>query len=236
MKVGIDGVLLGAWAHHASISPKTVLDIGTGTGLLALMLAQRFPLAKIDAVEIDKEAADQASDNVQASPFAGQIQVFPNAIQAFQKSKEGDYDLIVSNPPYFSNSLLAPDEGRRLARHALALSHKELLNCAGLLLAPQGQFCLILPWDIGRTFLKEAMRRGWSVYTSCSVQPRPGRLPNRVLLQLGRTPAWDKPKEDQLCIYAAEKGKEWSEAFKHLTQDFYLSADDQGEQKWPSER
>lgn len=232
MKVGIDGVLLGAWAHHATLTPTTILDIGTGTGLLALMLAQRFPLAWIDAVEMDEAAAKQALDNVQASPFADRVQVFDQSIQAFQANQKGRYDLIVSNPPYFSNSLTAPEQSRSLARHTVALSHGELLGHAAALLTPHGQFCLLLPWELSLSFVEKAEQEGWSVQQRCAVHPRPNRPPNRCLLQLTRSTHGAETQDQQLCIYAAEKGKAWSEAFKQLTRNFYLSLADRGGGKW----
>ena len=112
MKVGTDGVLLGAWAtggHH-------ILDIGTGTGVVALMMAQRFPSADIDAIEVDHDAAEQATDNVRQSPFASRVTVTHTALQNFHPS--APYDSIVCNPPYFLNSLKAPETSRSLARHA----------------------------------------------------------------------------------------------------------------------
>ncbi len=116
MKVGTDGVLLGAWARGG----KRVLDIGTGTGLVALMMAQRFTDAVVDAVEIDHDTAGQAMENVSSSPFANRVKVFAKALQGFEP--DAPYDSIVTNPPFFSNSLLAPDSSRTMARHTVALS------------------------------------------------------------------------------------------------------------------
>ena len=129
MKVGTDGVLLGAWARGG----KRVLDIGTGTGLVALMMAQRFTDAVVDAVEIDHDTAGQAMENVSSSPFANRVKVFAKALQDFEP--DTPYDCIVTNPPFFSNSLLAPDSSRTMARHTVALSFADILAFAARHLA-----------------------------------------------------------------------------------------------------
>ncbi|MFM2293328.1 MAG: hypothetical protein RIS29_3141, partial [Bacteroidota bacterium] len=123
MKVGIDGVLLGCWTNVADTS--MVLDIGTGTGLIALMIAQRTD-AHIDAIDIDEGAFEQAMINVQASPWSSRLNVVLSSLQDFVSDKK--YDLIVSNPPYFINSLKNPDEQRTTARHTDSLTHEELID------------------------------------------------------------------------------------------------------------
>lgn len=117
MKVGTDGVLLGAWAQGGT----RILDIGTGTALIALMLAQRFPDAHVTGIDIDDEACQQARENVANTPFADRVEVVHEALQAFIPQEGGVYDSIVSNPPYFHNSLKNPDERRAQARHTDAL-------------------------------------------------------------------------------------------------------------------
>ena len=125
MKVGTDGVLLGRFAPMVQCSCARVLDVGTGCGLIALMIAQQALKAQIDAIEIDKAAAEQARENFQASPWPDRLQAFAVRLQDWQPEKK--YDLIVSNPPYFQNSLKNPDKGREIARHTDTLSYEELL-------------------------------------------------------------------------------------------------------------
>jgi tRNA1Val (adenine37-N6)-methyltransferase len=141
MKISTDAVLLGSLAQCPS--PKQILDIGTGTGVIALMLAQRFPEAQVTALEIDPEAAAQAAENFKESPFADRLQLIPTALQDF--SADASFDLIVSNPPYFPNHLKSIDHKRNLALHTNGLPFETLLSQACQLLAPSGQFWVILP-------------------------------------------------------------------------------------------
>lgn len=141
MKISTDAVLLGSLSHCPS--PKQILDIGTGTGVIALMLAQRFPEAQVTALEIDPEAAAQAAENFKESPFADRLQLIPTALQEF--STGACFDLIVSNPPYFPDHLKSSDPKRNLALHTDSLSFEALLSHACPMLSPSGQFWVILP-------------------------------------------------------------------------------------------
>ena len=143
MKVGTDGVLLGAWCDVESA--KMVLDIGTGTGLIALMIAQRTDCALIDAVEIDKSAYVQASGNFKDSRWCGRIGVFNLDFKQYVDECNTKYDLIVSNPPYFENSLKSSNLERTMARHTDSLSFDELLHGASMLLSESGIISLIVP-------------------------------------------------------------------------------------------
>ena len=144
MKVGTDGVLLGAWAGTESCS--RILDVGTGTGLIALMLAQRSK-AVVDAIDIDADACLQAQENAESSLFAGRINVFHSDLVDFAQASTHLYDLIVSNPPYFVDSLKCPNLQRNTARHTDTLTLEDLLQYSRKLLAPQGRIALILPYD-----------------------------------------------------------------------------------------
>jgi tRNA1Val (adenine37-N6)-methyltransferase len=141
MKISTDAVLLGSLAQCPS--PKQILDIGTGTGVIALMLAQRFPEAQVTALEIDPEAAAQAAENFKESPFAKRLNLIPTALQDF--STDSSFDLVVSNPPYFPEHLKSSDPKRNLALHTDGLPFELLLSQACQLLAPSGQFWVILP-------------------------------------------------------------------------------------------
>ena len=147
MKVGTDGVLLGAWCpldRYADRIQNTeyrpnykILDVGTGSGLIARMMMQRFPEAEVEGIDIDEAAVEQARENG--------VQAYVSRLQEWKK--EGGYDLIVSNPPYFQNSLKNPDKGRELARHTDSLSYEELIDHSARLLREGGQLALILPAD-----------------------------------------------------------------------------------------
>ncbi|MDR1436988.1 MAG: methyltransferase [Candidatus Symbiothrix sp.] len=213
MKVGTDGVLLGAWANCSDV--RTILDTGTGSGLIALMLAQRCP-AKIDAIDLDKDACRQAQINFGNSPFSDRLLVHFSSLQNF--SPERKYDLIVSNPPYFSNSLPSPDKGRTQARHNNTLPFDDLIKKSLTLLSPQGKLALILPYgDFGRIHVL-AKENGLFLYRKTTVIPVQNRPPKRILLEYSR--ACSSPEENELII---EKSPSvYSEAYINLTKDFYL--------------
>lgn len=142
MKVGTDAVLLGAWVIPNG--SKQILDIGTGTGVVALMLAQKTE-AHIDAIDIDENAFIQAKQNVSESKFANQVSVIHSSLQDYSKITSNKYNLIVTNPPYFEQSLKSSDEQRSFARHADVLPFEELIEGVTKLLDQKGKFCLILP-------------------------------------------------------------------------------------------
>lgn len=216
MKVGTDGVLLGAWAHvHRE---ETVLDAGTGTGLIALMLAQRtHGQAIIDAVEINALAAADARENFKQSPWVHSLNLAETSLQHVASDKS--YDLIISNPPYFINSLKPPDTNRGIARHADTLTTQDLLIAADSLLNVSGRLALILPYKEGNSFRLLAAAHQFQVTRQCLFYTRSHKPPERWLLELSRTPA--TLREETLILY--EKENQWSEAYINLTKDFYLN-------------
>lgn len=139
MKVGTDGTLLGAWARGG----RRILDVGTGTGLIALMMAQRFRQACVTGIDIDADAVAQAAENVAASPFAQRISI----VRSDVKDMEGLFDAIVSNPPYFVGSLHSPDRQRTMARHADTLPYRLLMQQAQRLLTDEGEMSVVVPTD-----------------------------------------------------------------------------------------
>ena len=215
MKVGTDAVLLGAWLdlHHA----KTILDIGTGSGVIALMLAQRTnEEIKIDAVEPLPEDAIQASENVINSPWPNKISVFTTTIQKFNPGLE--YDGIVCNPPFFSNSLLSPEMGRSKARHATTLTHDELLNAVGRLLSSGGRLHIILPFAESEDFILKACLRKLFINRLTRLFTRDGKSQERSLMELSLNQS--NLCEDTLLLYQANN--HWSPEYYALTRDFYL--------------
>lgn len=214
-KVGVDGVLLGTWADGRSA--QTALDIGTGTGLLALMLAQRFPTLRITAVEHDPHAAQQAAENVAASPWPDRVQVVHQDSRAFAQTA-GRFDLIVSNPPYFdtATSLPSPQTARQQARHTTTLTHAQLVADAARLLAENGRFCLIIPAAVSTGLMQLALAHKLHCTHRLLVRPVPHKPPHRHLLQFERHSY--SLREEEIVI--EENGRHhYSAAFQQLTRD-----------------
>ncbi len=214
MKVGTDAVLLGAWCNvrHA----KRILDIGTGSGVIALMLAQRSDEGtQIDAVEINADDAEQAQDNVSHSPWSGRVRVIHQRVQDLIADP---YDLIVCNPPYFSQSLLPPDEGRTRVRHSTMLTHDELIDAVRRLLDPAGQFSLILPTKEAQQFREEAEHAGLQLQQLTHFHSRKEKPQERSLMTFGNIKT--EVHEDTLVLY--EVGSVKSAAYQQLTSPFYL--------------
>ena len=218
MKVGTDGVLLGAWAELPIVSgvgspTPRVLDIGTGTGVVALMMAQRYPDALVDA-------AFQAGENVTRSPFVSRVRVFNTSIQDFAAASTERYDAIVSNPPYFQNSLRNPDEQRSLARHADSLPFSELIRAAAVLLKDDGVMSIIIP--TGNTLndiVEQAVYQGFLVARQTFVKTSERRVPKRCLLELARRRDAEPVIETQCLSGIGNTRSEW---YANLTKDFYL--------------
>lgn len=217
--VGTDGVLLGAWAGVGERGP--VLDIGAGTGVVALMLAQRTENQadrQIVGVEIHSPSARCAARNFAASPWPERLRVVQQRIQDFTETPVGGYDLIVSNPPFFYETIVSPDPVRRLGRSAGALGPGDLLVAVQRLLAPNGRFCAILPPREGRRLCEMGAGMGLYCTRLTSVRTRPELPPERFLLQLERNPY--PFVRSGLLIY--ENGEAFSPEYCALMQAFYL--------------
>jgi len=216
MKVGTDGVLLGAWAeiNHAN----TILDVGTGTALIALMIAQRTE-ALITAIDIDSNAILQASQNIQLSPWTDRIQLFEKSLQQFSENPCQQFDLIVSNPPYFENALLSPSYQRTLARHTDSLTHHEFIDHSISLLKPNGKICMILPLKEGLQTIEYGLKRALFCNKKTSVYPKPNSGCKRLLLEFSFIET--STVENEITI-ETENRHQYSEEFKALVKDFYL--------------
>ncbi|MFI3305062.1 MAG: methyltransferase [Rikenellaceae bacterium] len=216
MKVGTDGVLLGAWVATTG-EERHILDIGTGTGVIALMMAQRTS-AQIDAVEIDYESATQAAQNVEASRWRERMTVHHTQIQHFAPTTR--YDLIVTNPPYFVDSLLSLNAGRTTARHTTELSFAEIVESAARLLTPDGRLAIILPTQEAQRFEAEATPL-LSAARRCDLYSREGGALKRIMCEYKLTPPTTPLKQEQLTI---ESGRppEFTAEYRELTRDFYL--------------
>lgn len=188
MKVCTDACLFGAWTGEKVKSQKgkikKILDIGAGTGLLSLMLAQAIE-ADIDAVEIDEQAALQAGSNFAACPWQQRLRVHTLPVQQYGGTDNG-YELVVSNPPFFENDLKSSDSKRNLALHSAALSLEELFIAAGRLTQPQGQFALLLPRQRHEEAVALARKHHWQLQAAAAVQQTPRHTPFRTMLLLSR--------------------------------------------------
>ncbi len=218
MKVTTDACVLGAWAD-AGTGPTRVLDIGTGTGLLALMLAQRNPQAIIDAVELDPDAAQQAVDNVANSPFNSQIAVWSEAIQTFRTDR--NYDRIVTNPPFYTNSLRSPNAAVNRALHADDLPTSDLLLAVSRLLAPAGQWTVLLPPPETTRLMEQTEVVGLFAVRQLTLRHRADMPMLRQITHFCRKPNNSLESTD-LVIYESG-GRTYTEPFRALLQDFYLA-------------
>ena len=197
MKIGTDGVLLGAWCDITNC--LTALDIGTGTGVIAIMLAQRSQ-AIVYGVEINKAAYEQAKDNMNRSPWAKRLQVKFGDIQKVMDQLKPSFDLIVSNPPFFSSGTPSPDPNKNAVRHTLTLTHSNLLRICSLLLSNNGKICLILPLEEGRKSIETAKEYALFCTKITYVKSRIKQPPHRVLLQFEKNTSYQK-EENELIIY-----------------------------------
>ncbi len=218
MKVGIDGVLLGAWTP-VSASTCSILDIGAGSGLIALMLAQRTAAA-IDAIDVDEGAIAQSNVNIANSKWRDRISVHHQSLEVYATLCTDKYDLIVANPPYFIASMKTPDEARTLARHTDSLTHEALLMHASHLLNKTGRICLILPVTEGLQCVKYAEKLSLSCYQCVYVHPKANIQAKRLLLEFGFS---ERLTEISKIEIESEQRHRYSDEFKTLAKDFYLN-------------
>lgn len=218
MKIGTDGVLLGAWAPIDN-HPFSILDIGTGTGIIALMLAQRSAAQQIDALEIDEAAYEQATDNFENSPWNDRLFCFHAGLDEFIEEPEDEYDLIVSNPPFYSEDYKTENESRDLARFQDAMPFEQLLEAADLLLTENGIFAVIIPFKEEENFM--ALANDFELYPLkiTRIKGTPTTEIKRSLLAFSRNETTDLPI-DELVIETARHV--YTPEYIELTKDFYL--------------
>lgn len=218
MKIGTDGVLLGAWVSTEGVS--SVLDIGTGTGVIALMVAQRTQKANVSAVEIDEQSYQQAKQNIESSPWSSRMDLQNAPIQDYTKSTDQTFDLIVCNPPFFSGGTFSTNQKRNEVRHTIKLPNGDLLRCANNLLNKNGKFCVILPYLEGLRFKEMAETYGLYANRVTSVRGKVGKPVERLLIEFCKEKC-DDLNEDELVIQVGGRD-EYSEEYINLTRDFYL--------------
>ena len=218
MKVCTDACVLGAWVDVSAA--KRVLDIGAGTGLLSLMLAQRNEGAKIEAVELDEKAFEQAVQNVDGSKFKDHIEVFHSAIQRYFPT--GQYDCIISNPPFFQSDLRSPNASKNVAHHADSLSFLDLFAAVDRLITPEGSFHILLPVDESKVFRKMAEDLKWFLSKNLTLYHHSGKKPFREIMTLSKVELVDTGEiNTELCIYEPD-GKSYHSQFRELMKDYYL--------------
>ena len=194
------------------MTPRNILDIGTGTGLIALMMAQRFPEAHVTGIDIDPQAVRQARENVAASPFADRVTIIEGDITQLPPLSLPLFSAIVCNPPYFDASLESPDAQRTLARHTASLSYRQLMASAWQLLSDDGELSVVIPFDCKARLETEAILTGFHLARSCAVRTTERKPPRRFLMAFRKHPG--TLQTDELVI--------GSEACNELTKDFYL--------------
>ena len=216
MKVGTDGVLLGAWAQLPlgtdTQTGRRVLDIGTGTGLIAIMMAQRFADAEVTGIDIDADAVIQASANAAASPFTDRIHIVAGAVQSLEPEIVGTFDAIVCNPPYFIDSLESPDLQRTTARHAQTLTYAALMQSARRLLSAKGELSVVVPFDYHQRMEDEATFAGFFPRRVCAVRTVENKPARRYLLSFVLHPV---ERDFQVMTLG-------DAAYSALTEPFYL--------------
>jgi len=241
MKVGTDGVLLGAWAQGG----RRILDIGSGTGLISLMMAQRFPEAEVVGIDMDADACGQARENVMASPFRDRVEIECSRLQDFGGASEtaeasgtaeglkadgtsetaaglkaaGVFDAIVSNPPFFVDSLKNPDSKRTMARHTDSLPFRDLFAGVKRLLSDEGVFSAIVPAEVVEQFVAESCILGFYLIRKCGVKTVERKQPKRFMLSFAKHRI--SPYEEHVETMMDSQGNR-SEWYRKITEEFYL--------------
>lgn len=214
MKVGTDGVLLGSWAKAVNV--QRVLDIGTGTGLIALMLAQRFQNAQVMAIELDNNASKQAAENFQNAPWSKQLSVEQVSLQNFHHSSP--FDLIVSNPPYFENNLKTNSKQRRQARHTDTLSFKTLIECSAKLLSKKGSLAIIIPSASKEKMEQIALNHHLHLNRLCWVKGTEKTAIKRAIMQF----SFQENNLEESTLVVEQERHVYTPEYTQLCKDFYL--------------
>jgi len=221
MKVGTDAVLLGAWAD--ATQAKRVLDIGTGTGILALMIAQKSE-AQICAIDIDIDSYQQAIENIHYSLWKDRIQIFHSSIQEFSKTINEQFDLIITNPPYFTDAYKAKEISRNNARHTDELPFEILIECVCKLLQPQGVFYIILPFAEAQIFKNMAKQNNLCLVESMRIKTKADKEPKRLLMKYSFE---QKIQEETEIVIENDDRHHYTKEYIELTKDYYLDIDKQ---------
>lgn len=215
MKVGTDSVLLGAWCDVNNA--KTILDVGTGCGILALMLAQRNQDVVVDAIDIDHNSVLQAKDNFNNSPWGIRLNAIEQDFTCYKTNKK--YDLIVSNPPFFSNGILPENIARTNARHTITLTYQSLILNAKSLLSNSGKIAIVAPFDCFQEILDVCNNNDLYISNIVNIKTTPCKVPKRILIEITNQP------KDMVTstLIIADTQNEYTEEFRQLCSPFYLN-------------
>ena len=217
MKIGTDGVLLGAWAS-INHNPFSVLDIGAGTGILSLMMAQRSQAQIIEALEIDDKAYEQCVDNFEQSPWNDRLFCFHASLQEFTEEIDDEYDLIICNPPFYSEDYKTQNSQRDLARFQDAMPFEHLVQSVNSLLSPQGQFAVIIPYSEEENFIEIAKSAHLFPKRITHIKGTPTSEIKRSLMEF----SFQNSDLEVSELFIESSRHQYSEAYINLTRDFYL--------------
>ncbi len=217
MKTGTDAVLLALWVPLEGVGKA--LDIGTGSGVISLLLAARSEQVRVDAVDIDAASAEEAKENFERSPFSGRLQAFHANVNDFAVATHKKYDLVISNPPFFINDHKPEKTGRKLARHTDTLSYGQLVAVVAKLLKPSGHFAVVLPYRESRMFVKLAEDAGLFLHRQRLIFPRPCLEPNRINLFFGTRPGL--PVTEKFII--RDETGTFTRQYNDVVKNYYLS-------------
>jgi tRNA1Val (adenine37-N6)-methyltransferase len=221
MRVNTDGVLLAAWAS-ASI-PGNILDVGSGTGVISLIMAQRYPKALIKAIDIDQHATKLSNLNFQASSWSARLEATHVDLKSFTNQTEpGKYNFIISNPPFFNNSTKSLKSVNARSKHTLSLSHESILECSKILLSDDGEIAMILPEKEALHCLDYAESIGYNCLNKMFVYPDETKEMERILFKLSLQSERVKLTEEKLFIREGNP-KEFSQEYKRITKAYYLN-------------
>ena len=216
MKVGTDGTLLGSWAS-APAGACRILDVGTGAGLIALMMAQRFPEARVTGIDIDTDAVGQASENALESPFKERIMIREGDVTSMEDAD--GFDAIVCNPPFFDRSLTCPDQQRTEARQTVSLTYRQLMESAFRLLKDDGRLSAIIPSDCRSRLESEAHLVGFFISRICSIQTTPKKTQKRCMIEFRKQPVKEIDTECGIIELLPQERSPW---YQQLINDFYI--------------
>lgn len=217
MKIGTDGVLLGAWSSLEK-NPFSILDVGAGTGILSLMLAQRSRAQLIDAIEIDDQAYEQCVENFEQSPWGDRLFCYHASLEEFAEDIEDKYDLIICNPPFYSEDFKTDNKQRDLARFQDAMPFEHLLECVSKLLSEQGTFNVVIPFKEEDNFIKLASQLNLFPNTILQIKGNPNTLIKRSLIEF----SFQNTDTKTVGLIIEKERHKYTEDYINLTKDFYL--------------
>ena len=216
MRVGTDAVLFARWVGVSS--SDRVLDVGTGSGIIPLILAQR-EAGRVDAIELDFDSCEEARQNFEISVWSDKLAVFNEDVRFFADNAKEKYDLIVSNPPFYSSDVKPIREKKVMARHVSTLSYQDLLVSARKMLKDDGRLAVVLPYYESRLFIKDAEKQGFYLQKEFLISPIEGKEPNRVNLQFGIN---NQQCDDRVLFTIRNKDYLYTAEYKEFLKDFYL--------------